>query len=432
MFRFILNKMGLFNFKNKGRKFIEEVVKSTANEFYFNNFSRPEEWGGSTFYPLRYSRQNSKALIQMYNDLPEVSAPVNLLIDTLSIIPFGHYQIKGNERNEVLDSPYMNILNNPNQFQTKNNFIKSFFLNRIMLGAGYINYVKAFGFEAAGQLYVLPTENTEPVINKNETDLRINEVTGYKTSWGHGQLTLNKDEVFVSREACLGNTSLYEPRSRVMTGILTSRSLRNNYDARIKLLADSGARVIISPANQNATLTPQEAKELRKSYAENMGMIGNKTPSWVTSRAVDVQNVSLNSQELELLQNKSTDMQTICNVLSIDPVLFGIGTTTYNNKKLAKTSFYEDVIQPMFDDFLYFMQTVLGMPAGEILEADYRQISAMQEDYKSIVEASSKAYNDNAISELEYRTAIGLQGGEDKKKMTIENELQTNQTTGQG
>ncbi len=376
----------------------------------------PQTWGNSIFYPINNTTQSGEALISMFNDLPEIQAPVNYAIDSLSIIPFSHYR---NDK-EIQNSKVLKLLQNPNQYQTELDFTKMFFLNRIMLGLGYINRVKPTGFTATKQLYVLPTQSTEPVLEeKNLKDLRLNKIVGYTTNFGLGEISLDESEVFVQRETSLIDNNYYDARSRLMSAILTSDSLRNNYEARIKLISDRGAVAIVSPSGQDETIDPDAATDMQNSFYNKFGLKGDKQPVAVLPRGVNVNQIGMNATELELLPSKEKDFSIVCNVLGIDPALFGIGNNTYNNKKLAKTSFYEDTIIPYFNNYLALLTKVFELPENESLVPDYSQIAAMQEDYEKIVNANSKLWNDGAITEKEYREATGYEGGEEKKKSEL-------------
>ena len=358
----------------------------------------------------------------MYNDLPEVQAPVNYIVDSLSTIPYAHY------RNDKLveNSKIIELLKNPNQYQTENDFIKMAFINRIVLGVLYINRIKPAGFSSVKQLYVLPSQHTQPIIeDKNQKDFRLNSVIGYKTDIDGYSIKLKSDEVIVQRETSLIDNNYYKSRSRLMSAILTSESLTNNYEARIKLIADRGAVAIVSPL-LNETISPDDAARMRKSFYSKFGLKGDKQPVAVMPRGVNVNQIGMNAGELELLPNKEKDFISICNLLGIDPALFGIGNNTYNNKKLAKTSFYEDTIIPYMNNYLQLLGNVFKLPKNEYLKADYSQIAAMQEDYDKIVTSNSKLYNDGAINQREYRESTGFEGGEEKTKEELSKE-NTNQ-----
>jgi len=386
----------------------------------------PEIWDNQTFYSIDATSQSDDALISMYNELPEVQSPVNYIIDSLSTIPFNHYRQSGKESAIVKDSKVMAIIETPNQFQTENDFVKMFFLNRIMLGTGYINRVMPIGFRTIKQLYILPTQHTTPILlNKKDTDIRVNEIASYETTLGGNNITIAKDQVLVQRETSLIDNNYYEARSRLMSAILTSDSLTNNYEARIKLLRDRGAVAIVSPL-QDQTISKEDATKMQKSFYQKFGLTGNKQPVAVLPRGVNVNQIGMNAGELELSTNKTQDFTIICNVLGIDPALFGLGNNTYNNKKLAKTAFYEDTVIPYMDNYLQLLSKVFKLPANEFLKADYSQIAAMQEDYDKIVSSNTKLWNDGLITEKEARNATGFEGGEEKKKVELSGEF-TNQ-----
>lgn len=382
--------------------------------------SLPELWGDSIFYPTNYSEQNDRVLISMYNDLPEIQAPVNYVVDALTNIPYKH--IRNNK--DVDNSNIINVLDNPNQYQTENDFIKMFFLNRIMLGIGYINKIQPTGFRSVKQLYVLPTQYTCPNLeNESNQDIRLNKIVSYTTSFNGSELVIDADEVAVQMETSLIDNNYYYTRSRFMSALMSSDTLRANYEARLKSLIDRGAMYIISPSDQGSTLTPTEAKQMRQKYHEENGITGNKFPGLISPRGLNVSSTSLNIGELELTANQQRDMAIICNIIGIDPAIFGIGNNTYNNKKLAKTAMYEDTVMPLFNNYLQLLsKSVFKLPKNESLKADYSQITAMQEDYDKVVVANSKLYTDGAITQEEYRENAGFQGGEDKYKIQVDQE----------
>jgi HK97 family phage portal protein len=383
----------------------------------------PEIWDNSTFYTINATSQNSTALISMYNDLPEIQIPVNYLLDSMSVIPYYHYR----NGEKVENSPYIETLDNPNQYQTRTDYIKMFELNRIVLGAGYTNKVKAIGMPKT-QLYVLPTQKTEAVLSEtNLSDIRTNSITGFITDFGQGQIKLTKEEVFYQLEIGLIPDNYFVGRSRLMSAILTSDTLRFNYEARLKSLKDRGASYIISPSGQEDTLTPEQAQQMREKYHSENGITGNKFPGLISPRSLSVANTSLNIGELELLGNKETDLSTVCNVLQVSPILFNVGKPSFNNLKVANTSFWEDTVPSYFNAYLELHERVFDLPANEEFRADYSDIPSLQSDLEKLTNSSSKAWNDNVLYESEYRQAIGKEGGEEKTKSQLEGNTEGNQ-----
>lgn len=406
-----------FNFTFKtGKK--KDVEKSTKVGSFDNLLSGIETNGNSFFYPLDiFSKAHANALIDMYNEVPEVQAPINYIIDKMSIIDFYHVKQIGKREKIVENSEVLDVLKKPNQYMDKADYIKTFFLNRIVLGAAYINRIESLGF-GIKQLYILPSNNTKPLINKvSKLDPRLNNISGYKTNFGSGEITLSEEEVIVQREANLCN-KLDEVRSRLLSAILATESLRYNYEARVKIYKDRGALGVLSPKDSMTSLNKEQADNMREQYYKENGITGNKAPFFISQRALEYKSIGFNIDELKLNENKLQDFQTVCNVLQVDPALFDNTRSTYNNKVLAKKNFWEDVGIPMFNSFLELHGKCFNLPQNEKLKADYTSIPALQEDFKTKVEAHSKAYNDGAITQAEYREAIGYEGGEQEYKTT--------------
>ena len=392
--------------------------KSKSNN-QVKSYSVPEIFGTGTFYSLKETSQNSLALIKMYNELPEIQAPINYIIDSLTNIPYKHYKAKGDNITEVINSDVIKLLKNPNDFQTENDFIKLFFINRIVLGIGYINTIAPIGFSSPAELFILPSDKTKPILNSKENkDFRTNFITGYETSFSHEPVKIDKENVFVQREASIGQESFFNTRSRLMSAILTSDSLRYNYEARIKMLSDRGAVGLLTPKGDLNVISAEDAQEMREAFYKKNGITGNKFPFHIGGIPMDYTATSMNASELKLNENKLQDFQTICSVLGVDSSLFENSRATYNNKILAKKNFTEDVIIPYFNNYLQLQERVNNLPEDEFLKADYSEMPSLQEDYEKKVNANSKAYNDGAISEIEYREAIGFEGGSDERKNT--------------
>ncbi len=404
-----------FSFKT-GKKAVNKATNSGAPIV-------PEQWGNGWFYSTdSNTRANYEALKSMYEDLPEVQAPVNYIIDKLSNVAYDLVRVNKKGDTKIIEDKNKDLLDTPNQYMEEPDFIKAFLLNRIVLGAGYINRIKPVGFGAYKQLYVLPSATTKPVIDEvNKKDPRQNEVKGYTVDFGNGEIKLTVDEVCVQYEANL-DAKLDEIRSRLLSAILTSDSLRYNYEARVVLYKNRGALGVVGPADPNTAITKEQADNLRSQWNSETGITGNKAPIRVSQAAINYTNIGMDIKQLQLNENKLQDFQTVCSVLNIDPALFGVGNDTYNNKILAKKNFWEDVGMPMFNSYLKFIGKVLELPDNEQYTADYSEIPALQEDYKTKVEANSKAYNDGAITHEEYRESINFDGGEDKYKNEIDRE----------
>ncbi len=367
------------------------------------------------FYPKDlFDRSNSNALISMYEDIPEIQAPINYIIDKMSIIDFYHVKKIGNREKIIDNSPVMEMLKHPNQYMKRADFIKAFFINKLVFGASFINRIKSLGFDEFTSLYILPSATTKVITSKvSKKDVRLNNIIGYKTDFGGGEINLDYKEVIVQYEANLSP----EPekiKSRLTSAIMASESLRYNYEARVKIYKDRGALGVLSPNDPTVTITKEQSEEVKRQYYKEHGLSGGKVPFMISSRSLNYTQIGLNVDELKLNENKLQDFQTVCNVLQVDPALFDNTKSTYNNKILAKKNFWEDVGMPGFNSFLELLQEVFNLPANERLIADYSNIPAMQEDFKTKVSANSTAYNDGAITQAEYRESIGYEGGENK------------------
>jgi len=371
---------------------------------------------GDTFYPItREADVNDAALVAMYNTLPEVQIPINYLIGNMSNIKFNHVKLLSDGTPVVLKNSYqMKTLSQPNQFDiTTSLFIKRYFLNKLVLGTGYVNRIEGLK-DMFTQLYVLPTASTSEKFNVvSKKDMRLNSISSYVTDFGFGQIELAADTVVADREATfysLANQSNHG--SRLMSAIAASDSLRYNYEAKVKLYKDRGALGIISPREGASLQTKTAADKIRSAYYSQNGITTGKDPFLFTTSAVDYVPITFDAASLQLSENRISDFNIICSLMGVDSVIFGVTASTFSNKEWAEKDFWLTTAMPTFNSFLQFLAIVFNLPKDEAFLADYNDIAILQSDNKDKVSIFSTMFKDGVITKEEYRKGMNI----DKEK----------------
>lgn len=380
-------------------------------------------FNGNVFLPLeKYKEQNDNVLVEMYESIPEVAAPINYTIEKAASIKLVHQRKKGDKWIDIENSKVYDVLNTPNQYDNQDTIRKNWMLNYIVLGNSFLNYIKPAGFQYVKQLYVFPSNIVTIKTNKNIYDFRQNEVTGYSIKLENGQtMTLSVDEIIHTRQQTLGKKGYLRGRSKLMSAIYTSESLRANYEARVRIYEARGMMGILSPKNENVVFRQEDAEAVQKKLIQKFGVTKNKDSVLTTSVPLKYTNTSPDIKGLMLNENKQQDYETVCSVLSFPPVLLINKTSTYNNISTAETMFYTNTCMPLNMLEAKAYEKAFRLPANERIVPDYSEIEALQKNYESISRQLSTMWNDGVIDENEYRTGMGF---DESKEGTRRNETQ--------
>jgi hypothetical protein len=259
------------------------------------------------------------------------------------------------------------------------------------------------------QLYVLPSETTLPKFTLNsQKDLRINTIQGYITDFGYGQLLIPEDQVMVDREASFIDITGASSPSRLFSAILTSDSLRYNYEAKVKMYKDRGALGLIFPKESGAVMSKEAADKMRATYYTSNGITGGKSPFLIGTIPLDYVPITFDANSLRLSENRIQDFNMICSLIGVDSVIFGITQSTFSNKEWAEKDFWLTTAVPTFDSLMGFFGLIFNLPSNEKFIGDYKDIPILQSDNKSKVTIYSTMYKDGVISKEEYREGMNL------------------------
>lgn len=389
-------------FKKKFVNFIGES-KPMIKPALFQTFG----FSSYNFQKLYYNQQNNKLLIDYFNNIAEVAAPVMKYVDGASQTKF------------ICNIPEVEkLLNNPNGFQSWDDFISLVVLYKRLLGNSIINYFTTVDLFTASakpkQLYVLNPEFTAIKIFENK-DFRQTKIDKYIFN----SLEVNKDELSIDPEFIL---HLKEPNpnflnfqylygeSRFCSCYKNIESITNSYNAKIQLYT-SGPRLIITGKSQGefASANTSDNIAVVQEAMQKYGSGANQYPNMVTDIPLDVFNASLNIQQLQINENNAADFQRICDAQNMDSKIFSdISSSTYANKEAALKDFYNNSfkseMQTIFKDLEYDLKRF--WPNLE-LTPDFSNISAI---VSANIEENNRLLEDcklGLITRNEYNEAIG-------------------------
>src|SRR3989304_2005515 len=230
--------MNLRNLFKPRKKFITandpQSVSSTALFAGFGNF-------GYFFKDVYKTQQNNNLLIDYFNNIAEVAAPILKYSDGAGLVKF------------TCTIPEVEkLLLNPNYYQGWDDFFSTTILYKRLLGNGIINAFSALGVDGTTKpkyLFIFSPQFTSIEV-KNTTDFRQNEIVRYVYDTGE----VNRKPIFSTPENIL---HLKETNPNVLNNQYlfgegrycgcgkNIESISNGYGAKVNLYKN-GPRLIIT------------------------------------------------------------------------------------------------------------------------------------------------------------------------------------------
>ena len=419
--------MGLFSWLSNNRK--KENIPTISNDnANIDRISTGVTYSRrQTISIFGKNNQNNYALLSMYNDLPDVFAPISFIIDACKIVPIHHM------RNDkiVENSPVIETLKKPNQYYNQTEFLSAILTDYFLFGNAFINFIKPVGFRRVTKLYQLPGFATEPILhNLASMDFRENYVKYYRCIFENTSIEPTANEVFHMKYINPNPAGYYLGRSPLMSAFKTSESLIANYNARVSIYQRGGALAFITPTEMG-TFQPADIKILQKAYDNKFGVNENQSPHMLADKPLNAQSIAPNYGGLQLNQNATQDFQKICSVLKIPSVLINDNTTsTYNNMATAIRMAYENVFIPNLRMLINGLsEKVFNLPKNEMLVPDFSEINVLQDDMEKKKNILTTLWNDNVLTREEYRVSMNysdeIPTGQ-QTKTTLENQNNNN------
>jgi len=394
------------------------------------NLWRPERYGSSYFYNVSYNAWNELDYLKAFLEIPELNAVI-----CTNARMFANGLIKEVDANgtEVKNSKLVVALNNPNWFQSGEEFRRQTKIFRAIFGNEYMYEFYPVGreFEDAIQrgLFTIPPNwvcveytDQEPFFNFTETPSGVK----YKVRYNNGErqlptpnvIHLNDDRVDMSADMYAGANKLIlkgESKQRALTPALNN--LRMAYETRGTLLKNRGAMGILSNATSDKVgalpLPDGETERLQKEYGSNYGGLNGQRNLIITNSDLRWQQMSINPDKMGLYTETAEDFNKILDAHGSKRELFAGKDVTYENAKAAEKGVYIDTIIPDAAEWIAGFNKKHRAGAKTKLIMDYMHLPIFQEDLgkrgvalKANIDALTIALTDQAITLVEYKAEL--------------------------
>jgi phage portal protein BeeE len=345
--------------------------------------------------PLRLDRTEQWVTVngqerELYLSTPEL----RFVIDRLALMfANGLWKLKDKEGNEIEKSPVITLLENPNVFQSRNEFLFQWFVQRCLYPSTFLYNLKG------SALQDLPSAiwNLSPsrmVVNRtgkiwDQTDID-GIISGYLFKGDGGQNDqpfTTKDIIQFSRpdsdDPLMGISPLHALRMPIS-------NIRASYGYRNTILRKKGAIGAWSSSARDAAgsvpLTPEENKQISNQLTDTYGIDDDKASVVVASSPLSWTPATYPTKDLMLFEEIDADKKAIIDMYGANEFMFTSMAkgAKYDNLQIGEKICYQDTIIPIAEDFAYGLSKRLGLvEQGLYLELCYEHISVLSDDEKA-------------------------------------------------
>lgn len=299
---------------------------------------------------------------------------------------------------EELDRhPVIDLLNNPNTYQTRNEFVEAAMGYYKLLGETFIYGIgpgdDSPNFGKFNELHVLPAHLVEPMFSGNIK----NPIKAYKLAIGDQTVEIPA-EFIMHMKTWNPNWDLNGVQLRGLSPLSAANTTltRNGYNqtAQTKAFKNGGSAYLLSSATDSRPLSPDQIDLLNERIREKIQGEENFHSITATSGLVTATKIGESPADLMLIEADKRDTKKIASVFGIDTILIGdADNSSYNNMEQAYKALVTNVIIPDQIEFRdKLAEFILPAFKDEILhlEIDSSVYPELQPDLKLMMEVYGK------------------------------------------
>lgn len=261
----------------------------------------------------------------------------------------------GNTRNS---HPILKLLNNPNIYQTREDFLETLMFVMIAQGVAIVALNKILGFDEPKSMFVLnkdlitwPEEFDENTFRKN-SDAILNKKIIYDKD-GENISYYIKDLMFFYDLPNGLNRNPFKVKSR-LDGL--KQTLINTNDSLIakNIILKSNGKELITGKKEGFPLGPEEKSQIESMFNNGLGLSFNRKRGIATKADLTWKSMHIALRDLGLDESVKVDGNIIYTALHIPKDILSLEAkkTTYSNFKESMVSYVQNEMQSSLDSLV--------------------------------------------------------------------------------
>lgn len=295
------------------------------------------------------------------------------------LLEFG---LKTKDGKEIEDSPWLDLLNQPNTYQNKNEFWELYQTFKDLTGSAFIYELKLDGNEIPKELHLLRPDKVTLLFDKTGSEL-----IGYKYQTEHGgSVTYPPEDVISSfypnplaQNIGLGGMSPLTPGQK---SVDTEEQLTDYHYSVLK----NGGKIEGMFVFKTEFLSKDQQDQLKESFSSNYADAKNSGKPLMLSEGTEYHNLGLTPTELSYLESKKLTREDILAIYSVPKTVIGMTEGVQKgNYEEANSIFIKDTIAPLMwnieqklDQFLLpeYLELYIANPVPEDIEMKLKVIDS--------------------------------------------------------
>lgn len=412
---------GIFS-RNNGNtnQFTQPIDTRNQADFRYNLFGLDDEYKNRQFISI----ENNE--FELFDTTPELQI---VTTKGASLLANGRWQVRKYSDDSIIEEhPLIKLLERPNAFQTRNEFLTDIYINKALYGNSftYMNYALAGISQYPTSLVNLITprvavQKTGKV--KDQTKLEgvvrsfdvmdIRDRDKVIDSFKPNEIIHLKN--FNPNDPIIG----LSPLRAIHMPLTIIRSARGYVDADYR---KKGALGVLSGASNDAAgalpLNKNDRSDLERQVSEHEYgtadqqkklIISNSPVSWSSFSSAIKDHVIHESLELEF--------KKIIDCYGLNEALFSfLKQSTFSNQSNGEKQAYDNAIKPFAESLSYAFTDAMKLPdQGIYLQLDFSHVAALQENEKEKAETTKlkvdafRSLVDGGVSAEEARRLVGLE-----------------------
>ncbi|MEN8122415.1 MAG: phage portal protein [Bacteroidota bacterium] len=295
------------------------------------------------------------------------------------------FEVRNKKTKEVVeDHPLITLLNDPNFFDTKIDFLERLQFLKISQGRVGIYLRRGSGSRNVDSLYVLREdliefpEDFEVKYSFRSKRAKFESQTVIYDKEGMNLPIKLKDIIWLYDLPSGHDTkNLLKNKSRI-DGL--SQTLKNTYDSLVakNIILKSNGKEMLSSGTGNFPFNPDEQEKAKQKWNEGYGVGFGRSRVYMTAANVTWKSLHIALRDLGLDESTKVDGNIIYTALHIPKDILSLEAkkTTYNNFKESMTSYIQNDIQAMLNDLTESFNILIE--DGFELVGNYDHLPVMQ------------------------------------------------------
>lgn len=350
---------------------------------------------GRHFYRLLKSNYNNKELMKLALNNPITYACIEIRAKMLSQAEFFVQNANGDR---TKDHRIIELINNPNIIQSKEDFLKQYEWFKSVFGFVYQKPYGANGMDATAIFNLNPSfiefpKEKSSMLVWSEDDIKkyMSQKIKYKEPKQDVKNILYEDMIpfYDTSNGLFADEENYNPitsPSRLVSALKSVHNAGLALDAENVMIRTNGRELFSGGAergfNLGASLPMQEddKQSIESNLINDYGMTGFRKRSIATNQAITWQSLHIKLKDLGLHESIGNNANLIREVFEVPNELYKSFQkgSTYENQKEALITFIQSTIQPIANDLANSWTSYFELEDGEKIVSDFSHIPVMQ------------------------------------------------------